>query len=280
MSRQPSRARLQILEILAAQRVEHPDRKALEHPKGRAVELLCQHLGDVNYDAVTTMLTRLHREGLITRQTLRDEAAEGAAARRGKRTYSLDITDAGLALVEQFGLVPTKDAPVADLDLEGLPPGPASQWEAAAQESNASGPVPDPGSTNDVIITDGVDYDLLSRAVLKVVFNNLTASDEVAEMRRDRQRLVQAEAALAEARQVIAAQGEEFEAERTHRVKVEAEAKALSLEVAALREEMAALKDTAIDTARTKGWELRDIASEKSLNALDQLMRSLPSTRS
>jgi hypothetical protein len=98
-------------------------------------------------------------------------------------------------------------------------------------------------------------------------------------MRRDRQRLAQAEAALAEAKHVIAAQGEQLEAERTNRIKIEAEAKALSLEVAALREEMAALKNTAIDTARTKGWELRDIASEKRLNALDQLMRSLPSTR-
>jgi hypothetical protein len=92
----------------------------VEDRAGRAVHRLCQAARFDRQDALAQVLARMDHEGLIRREV------------QGRRTYLIEITDAGRRLA---GLprsdVPSSADSVATpsrLRFDALPPGPASTW--------------------------------------------------------------------------------------------------------------------------------------------------------
>lgn len=240
----------------------------LEDEKGRVLQVLAERVGHHSSMSVGNVIRVLESEGSVTRMTAKDGQAprdpDGNPSPHVRRTYRVALTEAFIATLPPIEVPPAIEPelvePVAVVTEPEVELAPALMAEGDFQ------------------LPEGIDYDLVAHAVLGVVFKNLTASEEVLEVRSIRKELAEAKAALAEAKQVINALGEDLRVERKHRGKVEHEATALSLEVEALKAELKASSER-IDSARTKGWEVRDIISEQSAKELDKIMRAVPTAR-
>jgi hypothetical protein len=91
----------------------------VEDRAGRAVHRLCQAARFDRQDALAQVLARMDHEGLIRREV------------QGRRTYLIEITDAGRRLAGlSRGHAPSTSEGVTPsrLRFDALPPGPASTW--------------------------------------------------------------------------------------------------------------------------------------------------------
>ncbi|MGH9000479.1 MAG: hypothetical protein ACRDY7_13955 [Acidimicrobiia bacterium] len=168
---------------------------------GRAVHLLCAAARFDRQDALTQVLARMDAEGLIRRSV------------RGRRTYWIEITEAGRRLA---GLSPVAGGTQGDgmdesptparLRLVNLPPGPASTWGRETANGEESPEVPAPaapeaagGATEEA---PEVNYEALAEVLLGKSLRSLRAEYEsqlVAlreELAATRRRIMQLEARI------------------------------------------------------------------------------------
>lgn len=232
----------------------------VEDVKGRAMIVLAQRVGHHSSMSVGNVIRALEAEGNATRVTAKDGEAprdpDGKPSSHVRRTYRVALTDEFLAEL------PPVVSPEPQVDVvEVEEPGPDGQ-PAADVKSTVEG---------DYQMPENIDYDLVANAILGVVFKNLTASEEVQEVRRVREELAETKAALAEAKNVINALGRELKEERKQRDKIEDEAAALSLQVEELETQL-----KIAGPAKNNGWDKVPVDAYKEL---DKIMRAVPTAR-
>ena len=135
----------------------------VEDRAGRAVHRLCQAARFDRQDALAQVLARMDHEGLIRREV------------QGRRTYLIEITDAGRRLA---GL-PRGDSPAglesvtppSRLRFDALPPGPASTWNRSGDHLDVDAD----GSDDPVVETHPAPPPRLSPAALREVAGDAAA---------------------------------------------------------------------------------------------------------
>lgn len=231
----------------------------VEDEKGRAMIVLAQRVGHHSSMSVGNVIRALEAEGNATRVTAKDGEAprdpDGKPSTHVRRTYRVALTDEFIAKLGP--VVSPEPQVVVEVEDPGTNGHPAAEVKSAVE--------------GDYQMPENIDYDLVANAILGVVFKNLTASEEVQEVRRVREELAETRAALAEAKNVINALGQELKEERKQRGKIEDEAAALSLQVEELETQL-----KIAGPAKNNGWDKVPVDAYKEL---DKIMRAVPTAR-